>query len=152
MQSNMDINTFYHHALQWQHQQEEAARLADEEMAEAIRAQWKRIADEIRQALPVEGMIIMETERGQFTEFPHEGHLIDVDCIFDHAVKEVVQHRDGELMQGVIRVRLFWDKQAVEPEWNILKFVVWVDGKPTEFDNPYTAFLAAFPTMQNNVV
>ena len=39
MQSNMDINTFYHHALQWQNQQEEAEPHAPATIASLCGAQ-----------------------------------------------------------------------------------------------------------------
>lgn len=150
MPENMDITTFYKHALQWKHQQEEADRFQAEEMAESIRQQWKRVADMIRTALPIEGMILMETEAGQFEQFPLPGRLIDLDCVIDPSIKDEVAHGQGDLMRGVIRVRLYWDNENQDPQWKILKYIVRLDDKSTEFENPYDAFLQAFKTVENS--
>lgn len=147
---NMDLNTFYHHALQWQNQQAEADRLQAEQMAEHIRDAWKDLADCIRVALPIEGMSIHETYACQFSEFPRKGYLIDLDCVLDPLVKGAHAQNKGELMAGVIRVRLYWNDEDAEPSWKPLKFVVWVDGKATEFDNPYEAFIKAYSGMNIN--
>jgi hypothetical protein len=146
--TNMDLHTFYRHSLQMKHQDEEAAALAAKEHEEEIRQGWKEIADTIRKALPIEGMVIMETLTGQFNEYPSLGRLIDLDCVIDPSLKEHVKHGEGNLMHGVIRVRVYWTEEDENPTWDILKYIVWVDGKATEFDAAHYAFLAAYQALE----
>ena len=144
---NMDLQTFYKHALDWKHQNEMAEQLQAEQMAEAIKAQWKRIAELIREALPIKGMTLHETERGMFSDFPKPGRLIDIDCCFDPAMQDEQAMSDGELLRGIIRVRVLWDKEEEDQHWKILKYMVMVDGRSVEFENAYFAFLAIAPSL-----
>jgi hypothetical protein len=144
MESNLDLNTFYHHALQWKHRQDEAEQLAEQERQRNIKGSWETIARVIREALPIEGMTLHETEANQFDHAPLQGRLIDVDCCLDPQSKERLAHGDGELIDGVIRVRILWDMVDAFPDWKILKYIVLVDRQMTDFANPYAAFLAAY--------
>ncbi len=147
---NMDLNTFYQHALQWQHQREEAERQAAIEQAENIKKEWKLIADAIRKALPIEGMTIFETVYGQFAEMPMPNRFYSVDCQVDPNRREQMRcpedQRDS--MCGVIRVAVIQDTIEEQPQWRVNHYGVWVNGQYTRFDYPEPAFLAAFEGLQ----
>jgi hypothetical protein len=141
---NMDLGSFYLHALQWKHQKEEEERQITEEQLEKITATWKIIAGLIREALPIEGMTLHETDADMFTSAPKQGHLIDIDCCLDPALLDSMMYLDQHFTRNVIRVRVCWDLETAEPCWKILKYIIYVDGKAIDFDNPYAAFLAAY--------
>jgi hypothetical protein len=140
----MDLNTFYKHALQWKHQQDEAECLVVQEQEGEIKRAWETIATLIRKELPIAGMTIHETEVNQFSHFPLQGRLIDVDCCLDPNLKEKIAIGLGELIYGVIRVRVFWDMEDHEPVWKILKYTVCVEDRQIDYMNPYAAFLAIY--------
>lgn len=145
---NMDLGTFYCHALQWKHQKDEADSQALQERTQAIREEWKSLAEAVREALPIVEMDLMETEAGQFENYP--GHRFDVDGVLDPAMKEAVSHSRGELVRGgVIRVQIYQARDE-QPRWQILKYFVKGDGMIHEFDNPYEAFLAAYQAMNSD--
>lgn len=146
----MDLTTFYQHALQWRRQKEEAERLAAAERAENVKAEWKMIADLIREALPIQGMTIHETIQGEFDELPRAGVIYALDCQIDPARREQMRFSEeyrGD-MRGVIRVKVLTDPADENPRWKIIGYEVWVNGSCTLFRQPEPSFLAAFEGLQ----
>lgn len=144
----MDINEYYRHAMLWKHQKEATERLQAQEVTAAIQARWKEIASMLREALPIEGMLIMETWPGQFQGCPDPVRLIDLDCLIDPVLQDEVARGQGSLLPGVIRARVYWDHTQGEEGWKILKYLVLVDGISTEFEIAYEAFLQVYAILQ----
>lgn len=140
----MDITEYYRHAVLWKHQKEEAERLQVQETGAAIQARWKEIASIIREALPIEGMLIMETWSGQFQSLPDQIRLMELDCLIDPTLQDLVARGQGSLVPGVIRVRVYWDHSEDLQGWKILKYLVLVDEKSAEFETAYEAFLQVY--------
>ncbi len=149
--NNMDLTTFYQHAIQWKHQKEEAQRMAAEAQQKLIEAEWHKIADVIREALPLQGMTLHENVEGEFNEMPRKGIIYGVDCQIDPSKNEMMKQppEDGRSMDGVIRVHVSLEAGDTEPSWKIIHYTVWVNGQSKTFDHPYEAFLAAFAELQH---
>jgi hypothetical protein len=148
--TTVDSATFYQQALQWKHHQEEAERQAGVERGQEINAEWKKIADLIREALPIQGMTIHETIRGEFSELPRKGITYSVDCQIDPTRRELMQMPpiNGRSMCGVIRVTVEGGYQEGQTVWHIDGYEVWLKGECTRFENPNEAFIAAYEGMQ----
>jgi hypothetical protein len=126
-----------------------AERMAAEQHKIEIDAEWKKIAQVIRKALPIEGMTLHENIKGEFNEMPTPGIIYAVDCQIDPSRFEMMKHppENGRSMVGVIRVHLQLNtdpEKEAGPSWKVFYYTVWINGQSKTFEHPYEAFLATF--------
>lgn len=147
--NNMNLNAFYRHALQWQHQKEEAERLEAENETYAIEDTWKKIFDIVRAELSIEGMTIHATETGQFNKMPVFAQLIQLDClVVPGEARKTAQVLDENTF-GVVRVHLRYEVIAGAGEWKVYRYSTPGHKSAGHYDNPFEAFLAVYDPVKN---
>ncbi len=147
---DMDLQAFYDHALQWKHQKDEAARLLAEKQAQEAKDGWKKVAETLKQRLPIEGISFHATFRNQFDDIPRNNTIYTVDAQIDPARREgmKVPFADGRDMAGVIRIQFSCDIYRDPVQLTVIKYLVWNGPNFNEFTNPEEAFLAAYERIQ----
>ncbi len=139
----MDINDFYKQARQWKMDKEHRDREDEIKRLQQLEEAWKGASEAIKEAFPISGAKLYETETGMTSSFPLTGGNYQFDLVLPGAEYTPVFDEERS-MKGVIRCVA---NCFVTYSFKLVGFYVWVDGSSTRFDNPFEAFLVCCKTM-----